>query len=146
MKNELQFIIIYYSISIKLWNYKVISARHEEVWVLMKKIQPSCVCLQKSCNLESDMEFYATARLNQKSRGGTAIRIRKKTHKILIIIRTIRVVVLEVYQTRKRKHMLNTSPPNRTDERGRHERSAGQATYTLDASGRLYCTQSLMGK
>ena len=65
------------------WNCKGPRARHEEVELLMNKSQPSCICLQEvmpenvKYNLVKEYKFYAIILPVQRSKGGTAIAIKK---------------------------------------------------------------------
>ena len=64
-------------------NCKEMIARHEEVRLLMNRHQPSCICLQEvmlendKYNLRREYKFYATNPLGQRSKGGTALQLRK---------------------------------------------------------------------
>ena len=85
------------------WNSKGLRASHEEVRLLMNRRQPSCVCLQKlmlennKYNLGREYQLHAAVPLGLRSKGGTAIAIRKDiTHKQNLKT-TLHVVALEVY-------------------------------------------------
>ena len=60
-------------------------------------------------SLGRENKFYATTPLGQRSKGGTAVAIKKDiTHKRLNIITTIQVVALEVYLIEKGKRTVCT--------------------------------------
>ena len=78
------------------WNCKRIRVRHKEVRLLMNRFQLSCICLQEvilenvKYNLGREYDFYATSTLGQRSKGGTAVAIKKEmTHTRRIIKTTL---------------------------------------------------------
>ena len=95
------------------WNSKEFKGRQEEIWLLMNRNQPSCICLQEvilendKYNLERLYKFYATTPPGRRSKGGTAVAIKKDiTQKRLNIRKTIQVVSLEVYLIGKGKRTV----------------------------------------
>ena len=85
------------------WNHKGLRARHKKVWFLMNIFQLSCICLQEvmlenlSIIQERKYDFQAIIPLEQRSKGGTAVAIKKEiAHKRLNIRTTLQVVTLEV--------------------------------------------------
>ena len=77
----------------------------------MKKILPTCICLQEVMleNTEymgMEYESYAAVTPDQRSKGRIAITVREKLpHKRLTISTTLQVVVLEVYLAGKGKKL-----------------------------------------
>ena len=66
------------------WNCKGLRVRHVEAKFLMNRSQPFCICLQElmlekvKYNLEGEYKFYVIIPLIQRSKGGTAIAIKKE--------------------------------------------------------------------
>ena len=99
-------------------------------------------------NLGREYEFYATILQGQRSKGKTAVAIKKKiAHNRLNIRTTLQAVALEVYMSGEKKdNMLDISTPNRPSDRGRYERSSGTVSSIYDTAGRLQRTQPTVGK
>ena len=95
------------------WNCKGLRVRHEEVKLLINRSQPSCICLQEvmlenvKYNLGREYEFYAIFLQGQRSKGGTALAIKKeKVYKRLNIRTALQAVALELYMTGKGKMII----------------------------------------
>ena len=95
------------------WNCKRLRARHEEVRLLMNRHHPSCVCLQEvmlennNYNLGREYEFHAAVPLGRRSKGGTAIAVRKDiNHNRLNLRTTLQVVALENCLVEREKRTL----------------------------------------
>ena len=66
------------------WKCKGLMARYKEVWFLMNRFQPSCLCLQEvmldnvKYNLGREYIFYATIQPGQRNKRRTIVEIAKK--------------------------------------------------------------------
>ena len=66
------------------WNCKGPRARHKVVRLLMNRHKPSCICLQELMlennkhNLGREYEFNAATSPDQRSKGGTAVAVKKE--------------------------------------------------------------------
>ena len=79
----------------------------------MNRHHPSCVCLQEvmlennNYNLGREYEFYAAVPLGLRSKGGTAIAVRKDIHHNRLNLRTtLQVVALEICLVGRGKRTL----------------------------------------
>ena len=80
---------------------------------MMNRHHPSCVCLQEvmlennNYNLGREYEFYAAVPLGLRSKGGTAIAVRKDIHHNRLNLRTtLQVVALEICLVGRGKRTL----------------------------------------
>ena len=95
------------------WNCKGLRARHEEVWLLINNIQPSCIYLQEimlnnnNYSIERRYKLYVSIPLRQRSKGGVAIAIKKEiSHKRLNIRTTLQAIALEIQPMGKGKRTI----------------------------------------
>ena len=111
----------------------------------MNKKQPSCIYLREillentNCNLGIEYEFYATTPLGQRSKGETAVAIKKENTQETKYKNNHPGGSSGSLPDRKEKEdsMLYTIIPNRPGDRGRHKISPGATPSAYDPAGRF---------
>ena len=87
------------------WKCKRLRARLEEVWLLINKMQPSCICLQEI--MLDNPKYNIDRKYWQRSKGEAAIAVRKDIpHRRLNIRTIIQAVALEIQPMEKSKRPL----------------------------------------
>ena len=113
------------------WYCKGLRARNEKVQLF----QPFCICLQEvmlenvKYNLGGEYKFYATIPLGQRSKGRTAVAIKKEVaHKRLNIRTTLQVVAMEIYMAGKINRIICSIylPPLDQSTEPKHNRRSTQ--------------------